>query len=160
RLKRRNSGRQEGMSVEGWPGPSLARACARLAALALLIVSVLPSISVSPSALAAGCNGDEQILLAPAQPHVGSLLIVAAVSHYPHEDVLLLGPDGPLDVKRVPIGDRYVWQTTVTPDRAGEQLFAFGVASGAVPLVTCADARTVVAEAAVDEGSQSSDGAP
>ena len=151
--------------MEGWPGPALARAGARLAALALLLMGLLPIIlPAPPRASAAGCLGDEQILLAPAEPHIGSSLIVAAVSHFAHEDVLMLGPDGPIEVTRASIGDRFIWQATVVPTRAGEHLFAFGVASGGTALVTCADARALVAEAspstsaaAPDEGASAAD---
>jgi hypothetical protein len=134
--------------VERWPGPTLARVGARLAALVFLVTCLLPPALTSPLAHAAGCLGDEQILLAPAEPRVGSSLMVVAVSHYAHDDVLLLGPDGPLGVTPYTNGDRHVWQATVIPDHAGEYLYAFGVASDDARLVTCADVRTVVTDGA------------
>jgi len=132
-----------------------------MVAVAVLALSLLPSMLPAPSVVvAAGCAGDEQILLAPAEPRVGSLMIVAAVSRTAHEQVLLLGPNGPIEVQRAPIGDRFVWQASLIPDRAGEHLFAFGVAGGAAPLVTCADARTLVAEGVLAEAPPLGDGAP
>jgi hypothetical protein len=113
--------------VVGWPGPTWARVGVRVATVSLLIAGLLPSLVASPRAFAAGCTGDEQILLAPAEPSVGSVMIVAAVSRAAHEQVLLLGPDGPIEVRRASIDDRFIWQATVTPARAGEHLFAFGV---------------------------------
>jgi hypothetical protein len=136
------------MRVAWWPGPTLARAAVRLVALTLLLVSLFPiAASSSSRALAAGCAGDEQIMIVPAQPRVGGQVIVMAVSRVAHEQVLLLGPGGPLlDVSRAPFGDRYIWQATLVPDRAGEHVFVFGVSADAAPLTTCADTRAMVAE--------------
>ena len=126
--------------------PTLAQAGVRLVALVLLLVSLF-SVVISPSstARAAVCAGDEQILLAPAAPHVGSSLMVAAMSGFPHEDVLLLGPNGPIPVVRVAIGERFVWQEIVVADRPGAHLFVFGVAGGTTPVTACADASILVA---------------
>ena len=44
-----------------------------------------------PTLVGQHLSRSKDILLAPAQPRVGSLLIVAAVSHFGHEQVLLLG---------------------------------------------------------------------
>lgn len=131
----------------GARGPTLAQAGVRLTALVLLIACLF-NVADSPSstALAAVCAGDEQILLAPAAPQVGSSLMVAAMSGFPHEDVLLLGPSGPIPVARVAIGERFVWQEIVVVDRPGANLFVFGVAGGATPVTTCADASILVAE--------------
>ena len=70
--------------------PTVAQAGTRLAALLLLLVSLF-NVAISPpsTALAAACAGDEQILLAPAAPRVGSSLMVAAMSGFPH----IAGPD-------------------------------------------------------------------
>ncbi len=128
--------------------PTLAQAGVRLVAL-LLLLTCLFNVAISPAstALAAVCAGDEQILLAPEAPRVGSSLMVAAMSGFPHEDVLLLGPNGPIPVVRVAIGERFVWQEIVVVDRPGVNLFVFGVAGGTEPVTACADAATVVAEA-------------
>ncbi|HZO29057.1 MAG TPA: hypothetical protein VFH48_24050 [Chloroflexota bacterium] len=131
----------------GARGPALAQTGVRCVAL-LLLLTCLVDVTISPSstALASVCAGDEQILLAPTAPHVGSSLMVAAISGFPHDNVLLLGPNGPIPVMRVAIGERFVWQEIVVVDRPGANLFVFGVAGGAVPVTTCADASILVAE--------------
>lgn len=133
--------------MDGARRPSLARAGVRLVALTLLI-SCLFNVAISPSStvLAAACAGDEQILLAPSTPRVGDTLMVAAMSGASHEDVLLLGPNGPIPVTRVAIGERFVWQEIVVVNRPGAHLFVFGVAGGPAPVTACADASVHVAE--------------
>lgn len=127
--------------------PTLAQAGVRLVALVLLLICLFDVvISSSSTALATACAGDEQILLAPAAPIVGSSLMVAVISGAPHEDVLLLGPNGPIPVVRVAIGERFVWQEIVVADRPGVNLFVFGVAAGTAPLVPCASASILVAD--------------
>jgi hypothetical protein len=77
--------RGEDARVDGARRPTLAQAGVRLVALMLLLTCLL-NVAMSPSstALAAVCAGDEQILLAPEAPHVGSSLMVAAMSGFPH----------------------------------------------------------------------------
>jgi hypothetical protein len=141
--------RLEGARMGGLRRPAPAGAVVRLVALVMLLAPLLaPSLALPSNALAAGCNGDEQILLAPAQPRVGSPMIVAAVSRFAHEQVLMLGPAGPLIVTREPMGERFIWPATVVPDQAGDFLFAFGVVSGPTGLATCAN--TIVTVAGVD----------
>jgi hypothetical protein len=124
----------------------------RLVAVLLLLAAPLAAwIAPTSVVMAAGCVGDEQLLLAPARPRVGGLLIVAAVSRAPHEQALLLGPTGPIEAGRAAIGDRFVWQGWIVPDHPGEHVFAFGVGGGAAPLASCADA-TIVVEAAGASG--------
>jgi hypothetical protein len=126
----------------------MAQAGVRLVALVVLITCFF-NVAISPSAtaLAAVCAGDEQILLAPEAPHVGSSLMLAAMSGFPHEDVLLLGPNGPIPVARVAIGERFVWQEIVVVERPGAPPFVFCVAGGTTSITACADASVHVAEA-------------
>jgi hypothetical protein len=70
----------------------------------------------------------------------------SAMSGFPHEDVLLLGPNGPIPVARVAIGERFVWQEIVVVERPGAHLFVFGVAGGTTPITACADASVHVAK--------------
>jgi hypothetical protein len=125
----------------------LLSAAARVVAALLLCIGLVNAvIGPSTSALASACAGDEQILVAPAVPRVGGQLIVAAFSRVGHEQAILLGPAGPLTIERVAIGDRYVWQSMVTPEYAGQHVFAFSVATGTALLSTCADATVLVLE--------------
>jgi hypothetical protein len=119
-----------------------------VAALLLLAGLLNAVVATTSPALASACAGDEQILVAPAVPRVGGQLIVAAFSHAAHEQAILLGPAGPLAIERVAIGDRYVWQTMVALDHAGQHVFAFGVANGTARLSTCADVTVLVLEPA------------
>jgi hypothetical protein len=125
----------------------LGSAVTRVLAALLLLACVLNAAAGStPPALAAACAGDEQILVAPTSPRVGGQLIVAAFSRAGHDQAILLGPGGPLAIERTAIGDRFVWQSMVTLDRAGQHVFAFGVADGLSRLSTCADATVLVLE--------------
>ena len=127
----------------------LMSAVTRIVAALLLLAGFLNAVVATTSpALASACAGDEQILVAPAVPRVGGQLIVAAFSHVAHEQAILLGPAGPLAIERVAIGERYVWQTMVALDHAGQHVFAFGVANGTARLSTCADVTVLVLEPA------------
>jgi hypothetical protein len=88
--------------------------------------------------MAAACFGDEQLLLAPAAPRPGELLTVAAVSRFPHEQVVLGGPAGALETTAMTVGDRFVWQATLVPDLPGQLAFTFSVASADTPTLQCA----------------------
>ncbi len=144
--------------------PSLIQAGARCSALLMLVACLLAAAAPSPrSALAVGCAGDEQLWLAPLQPRAGSVLLVAAVSTFPHEQALLLGPDGLLAAQREAVGDLFIWQATVVPTHGGEHRFSFGVADSVTMLTACANALTVVADADAadaDAAAPPADGAP
>jgi hypothetical protein len=136
--------------MAGATRPGLAQAGVRLVALVLLFVCLFNSVLTSPpTAQAASCAGDEQILFFANDPRVGNRVVVAVFSHAPHEQAVLLGPTGPLPIQREVIGDSFVWQQMLAFDRAGENLFVFGISDGTTPVIPCAGAKILVAEASL-----------
>ena len=133
------------MHESGWP--TLAQAGVRLVALVTVLACLFNVVISSPAAAqGAVCAGDEQIVLAPNEPRVGGRLMVAVFSHAPHEQAMLLGPDGPIPVVRTQIGDSFLWQEMVALDRAGENVFVFGIGNGVTPFTRCVAATVLVSE--------------
>lgn len=123
-----------------------------LSVLVLVIAFVAGPIFPTEAALAAACFGDEQLLMAPADPHPGDALTVAAVSRFPHEHGVLSGPTGALETTAITVGDRFVWQSTLVPDAPSDLTFSFGVVNLDGAVIQCAQAVAVIrdAPAAID----------
>jgi hypothetical protein len=123
------------------PAPASARLLAVLLLVTVLLVGpILPARPV----MAAACFGDEQLLLAPSEPRQGELLTVAAVSRFPHQQVVFEGPAGLLETTPMTVGDRFVWQATLVPDMPGQLAFTFSVASADAPVLQCAQLIALV----------------
>lgn len=128
-----------------WPGTRGCLRTARLLAVLTLLLLPTASLRISETVHAAvACAGDEQLMLAPAEPRPGDLLFLATVSTVPHEFAFILGPAGPVEATRQAVGDRFVWQGTVLLDRPGEYAFSFVLIENGVPIAACTSASIVV----------------
>src|SRR4051812_16846281 len=120
--------------------------------LVLLVALVAGAVGWGTTPVAAvpteGCSGDEVVLLAPASPHAGEPLFVAAISWYPHDLARFTGPTGPLLAEHQVLGDLHFWQAWMVPEWAGEQAFSFVVTDGADTVIAaCASAVALVGDA-------------
>lgn len=123
------------------------RAGARLvASLALVAICLLTPLLPADRASAAVCFGDEQLLIAPTQPHTGEIMVIAAVSRFPHDQVAIHGPNGAIGTQVGVLGDRFVWQGTVIPEVAGAVTFQFGLPGSAGIMAVCTEAVTTILE--------------
>ena len=131
--------------MTGSEGRRPAWAGVRLLAILLLLAAFLTG-PLLPAGIvnAAVCAGDEQLLLAPSEPHAGEPLIVAAVSRFPHERVLLSGTSGPLETTSMVVGDRFVWQATLVAEAPGPLVFTFGPTADGLAALACAQVSAVI----------------